>query len=297
MPRQTKPPRVLVVGAGPVGMVCALALNRAGIAVAVCEQEPAPVKDQRAASIHPPTLELLDALGVTQKIIPRGLVSPTYRYHDRMTNSVVAEFDLARMRDEFPFPFVLQYEQYKLTASITAEYADAGDFDVRFSHYVTGLTQQADGVTVDVTSPGGAERLEASYVIGCDGGRSTVRKFAGIEFEGFTYPEKFPRASILPPSVPRSSTAIISPIRTNGAICSRCVAKARAACGGRSFPSATTRTRQRRCRASASRRGCRNSSPRPAATKSHTSTSIRCTNAWRRPCAYLHRFKPLESIY
>src|SRR5712691_2152468 len=191
MPRQTKPPRVLVVGAGPVGMVCALALNRAGIAVAVCEQEPAPVKDQRAASIHPPTLELLDALGVTQKIIPRGLISPTYRYHDRMTNSVVAEFDLARMRDEFPFPFVLQYEQYKLTASITAEYADAGDFDVRFSHCVTGLTQQADGVTVDVTSPGGAERLEASYAIGCDGGRSTVRKFAGIEFEGFTYPKKF----------------------------------------------------------------------------------------------------------
>ena len=191
MPGDSKRPRVLVVGAGPVGMVCALALNRAGIAVTVCEQEPAPVKDQRAASIHPPTLELLDALGVTQKIIPRGLVSPTYRFHDRMTNSVVAEFDLARMRDEFPFPFVLQYEQYKLTASITAEYADAGDFDVRFSHYVTGLTQQADGVTVDVTSPGGAERLEASYVIGCDGGRSTVRKFAGIEFEGFTYPEKF----------------------------------------------------------------------------------------------------------
>src|ERR1044071_5447422 len=93
-------PRVLVVGAGPGGMVCALALHRRGVAVTVCEQEPAPVRDQRAASIHPPTLGLLDELGVTQKIIPRGHVSPTYRFHDRVSNAVVAEFDLARMRSE-----------------------------------------------------------------------------------------------------------------------------------------------------------------------------------------------------
>jgi len=184
-------PRVLVVGAGPVGMVCALALHRRGVAVTVCEQEPAPVRDQRAASIHPPTLTLLDDLGVTRKIIPRGHVSPTYRFHDRVKNAVVAEFDLGRMADEFRFPFVLQYEQYKLTASITAEYANGGDFDVRFSHAVTGLTQQADHVEAEIASPAGSERLNASYVIGCDGGRSTVRKLAGIEFEGFTYPEKF----------------------------------------------------------------------------------------------------------
>jgi 3-(3-hydroxy-phenyl)propionate hydroxylase len=82
--------RVLVVGAGPVGMVCALALNRRGVAVTVCEQEPAPVRDQRAATIHPPTLAMLDDLGVTQKIMPRGLVSPTYRFHDRVSYSVIA---------------------------------------------------------------------------------------------------------------------------------------------------------------------------------------------------------------
>jgi 3-(3-hydroxy-phenyl)propionate hydroxylase len=183
--------RVLIVGAGPVGMVCALALNRRGVAVTVCEQEPAPVRDQRAASIHPPTLTLLDELGVTPKIIPLGHVSPTYRFHDRVSNAVIAEFDLNRMADEFPFPFVLQYEQYKLTASITAEYANGGDFDVRFSHAVTGLTQRGDHVEAEIASPSGSERLNATYVIGCDGGRSTVRKLAGIEFEGFTYPEKF----------------------------------------------------------------------------------------------------------
>ena len=77
---------------------------------------------------------MLDDLGVTEKIIPLGLISSAYRFHDRVSHSVVAEFDLGLMRDEFRFPFVLQYEQYKLTASIAAEYANAGDFDVRFSH-------------------------------------------------------------------------------------------------------------------------------------------------------------------
>jgi 3-(3-hydroxy-phenyl)propionate hydroxylase len=183
--------RVVIVGAGPVGMACALALNRRGVPVTVLEQEPAPVEDQRAASLHPSTLEMLDELGVTEKIIPLGLISSAYRFHDRVSHSVVAEFDLALMQDEFRFPFVLQYEQYKLTASIAAEYANASDFDVRFSHAVTGLAETADGVDVEVRSPSGVERIRADYVVGCDGGRSTVRKLAGIEFEGFTYPERF----------------------------------------------------------------------------------------------------------
>ena len=65
------------------------------------------------------------------------------------------------------------------------------EFDVRFSHDVTGLTETADGVEVEVRSPAGVEVIGGAYVIGCDGGRSMVRKLAGIEFEGFTYPERF----------------------------------------------------------------------------------------------------------
>jgi 3-(3-hydroxy-phenyl)propionate hydroxylase len=183
--------RVAIVGAGPVGMVSALALNRRGVPVTVFEQETAPVKDQRAASLHPSTLEMLDELGVTQKIIPLGLTSTAYRFHDRVSQSVVAEFDLGLLKDEIRFPFVLQYEQYKLTASIAAEYANTGDFDVRFSHGVTGLRETTNGVSLEIEGPGGSETLAADYVIGCDGGRSTVRRLAGIDFEGFTYPERF----------------------------------------------------------------------------------------------------------
>src|ERR1051326_699587 len=153
MPGAKANARVVIVGAGPVGMVCALALNRSGIAVTVFEQELAPVEDQRAASLHPSTLEMLDDLGVTEKIIPLGLISTAYRFHDRVSHSVVAEFDLGLMKDEIRFPFGLQYEQYKLTASIAAEYANASDFDVRFSHAVTGLTETADGIQIEVPPP------------------------------------------------------------------------------------------------------------------------------------------------
>lgn len=184
--------RIVVVGAGPVGMICALALSKRGVPVTVLEQEPAPVQDQRAASFHPSTLELLHELGIVETIIPNGLVSSIYRFHDRLTGSVVAEFDLGDLKDELRFPFVLQYEQYKMTAAISAAYANQSDFDVRFSHRVTGLIQGVDGVIMEVESPGGnLERVRANYVIGCDGGRSVVRKLSGIEFEGFTYPEKF----------------------------------------------------------------------------------------------------------
>ncbi|MDX3904935.1 MAG: FAD-dependent monooxygenase [Pigmentiphaga sp.] len=183
--------RVLVVGAGPVGMVCALALNRQGIPVTVFEQEPGPVKDQRAASLHPTTLAMLDDLGVTRTIVPRGLVSETYQYRDRVSGRLVAEFDLRQLADLFRFPFVLQYEQYKLTRDIAQQYANESDFDVRYDHAVTAVHQHADRVEIDVRGPDGLRRYRGAYLIGADGGRSTVRKAAGIPFEGFTYQERF----------------------------------------------------------------------------------------------------------
>jgi len=187
-----KKSNVIIVGAGPVGVICALALSRSGIPVTIFEQEPGPLEDQRAASIHPSTLELLNDIGFVQSIIDDGLVSPVYRFHDRLTNDVVAEFNLGDMGDELQFPFVLQYEQYKMTAAITKAYGEQPDFDIRFSHAVRSLFQDANGVTVGVETPSGdIEQCEASYVIGCDGGRSTIRKLAGIAFDGFKYPEKF----------------------------------------------------------------------------------------------------------
>lgn len=183
--------RVIIVGAGPVGMVTALALNRQGIPVTVFDREAGPVMDQRAASIHPSTLTLLDSVGVTSTIVERGLVSHTFQYRDRVTGKLVAQFDLRELADVFKFPFVLQYEQYKITRDIAAQYARESEFDVRFSHKVIDIQQSGDHVDVTVEGPDGFAKHRCGYVIGCDGGRSRVRAILDIPFEGFTYDENF----------------------------------------------------------------------------------------------------------
>lgn len=183
---------VVISGGGPVAMVLALALYREGIPFIALETLHEPFMDQRAASYHPPTVEMLDELGIAEDIIEEGLKSPVYRFHDRVTHDVVAEFNLGDLKDELKFPYVVQYEQYKLVRKIMSLYGDKPDFDVRFSHTVTGFTQFDDHVDVEVElADGTREIIRAAYLVGCDGGRSAVRRGADIEFVGFTYPEKF----------------------------------------------------------------------------------------------------------
>jgi 3-(3-hydroxy-phenyl)propionate hydroxylase len=187
--KETKP--VCIVGAGPVGMVCALALHRREVPVLVIEAEPAPVKDQRAASTQPPTIELLAELGLYDRMLARGLISTEFHYYDRITGERVAEFDCAHLKNDTPYPFVLQHEQFKLVDTILTLLRGAPGFAVRFSTRHLRHEQGADSVTVTLDTPDGPETIAASYLIGCDGGHSAVRRAAGIAFEGFTFPEKF----------------------------------------------------------------------------------------------------------
>ncbi len=182
---------IVIAGGGPVGMVTALGLWQHGVPVVVLEALDEPFEDQRAASLHPPTVEMLDALGLADDIIPEGLLSPVYHIRDRAGWELIAAFDLGELRDELRFPFVVQFEQYKLVDLILGLFGGKDGFEVRFSAEVTGFTQADDHVMVTTTGKGGTETLRASYLIGCDGGRSTIRKLAGIDFVGFTYPERF----------------------------------------------------------------------------------------------------------
>jgi 3-(3-hydroxy-phenyl)propionate hydroxylase len=187
--------RVIIVGAGPVGAVMALALVRKGIPVLLLEAEPEPVEDQRAATIHAPTLEMLADLGLKQQAFAEdasgGFQAPIFHFRDRASNELVAVFDIRLLEGEVPYPFVLQWEQYKLVRAVLPLLAESELADARFDAKLTGLAQHADYVDVTIEGSGETEQLRGAYVIGTDGGRSTVRRLAQIAFEGFTWEERF----------------------------------------------------------------------------------------------------------
>jgi 3-(3-hydroxy-phenyl)propionate hydroxylase len=193
---EKKDKRVIVVGAGPVGAVITLALVRKGIPVLLMEAEPEPVEDQRAATVHPPTVEMLADLGLKPQAFAEdatgGLQSPLFHFRDRASGELVAVFDIRMLEGAVPYPFVLQWEQYKLVRAALPMIEASGIAEVRFSTRLTGLTQHADHVDVTVANEAGdTETLRGAYVVGTDGGRSTVRNLADIEFEGFTWEERF----------------------------------------------------------------------------------------------------------
>ncbi|MGA7790193.1 MAG: FAD-dependent monooxygenase [Xanthobacteraceae bacterium] len=187
--------RVIVAGAGPVGAIMALALVRKNIPVLLLEAEPEPVEDQRAATIHAPTLEMLAALGLQRQAFAEdasgGFQAPLFQFRDRASGELVATFDIRLLEGEVPYPFVLQWEQYKLVRAVLPLLLDSGLVEVRFGAKLTGLTQHADHVDVTIEAGGDTERVRGAYVIGTDGGRSTVRRLADIDFEGFTWEERF----------------------------------------------------------------------------------------------------------
>jgi 3-(3-hydroxy-phenyl)propionate hydroxylase len=183
--------RIVVVGAGPVGAVMALALCQRGFPVTLVEAEPEPVEDQRAATVHPPTVEMLAEMGLQEAGWATGLLSPLFHFRDRVTGELVAQFDIAMLRGEVAYPFVLQWEQYKLVQAALEKAAETGLLETRFSCTLIGFEQSEDRVLVRVEHDGETEVLQAAYLLGADGFRSAVRRQAGIEFEGFTWPERF----------------------------------------------------------------------------------------------------------
>ena len=189
----TQPP-VIIAGAGPAGATLALYLARREIPVLLLEREAALPRDLRASTFHPPSLEMLNELGVAAPMIERGLVVRRYQYRDRRTGEV-AEFDMSIIADETLFPYRLQLEQYELTGIIAHMLRRYPAAELRFNHEVVGFQQDADGVSVTVATAEGSRTLRGSFLIGADGASSNVRKSAAISFGGFTYDEQFLVAS------------------------------------------------------------------------------------------------------
>jgi len=185
---------VIVAGAGPVGLCLALALAQEDVDVTLIEQ----LSDDnflnqvpRAGSNHPATLELFDRIGLYRKLEPRGIVAPKFHYWDRQEGTLIAEFDHAVLKDDTPFPFVLQCERIKIIEEALGMAKAHPLIEVRMATTLTGFEQDAGGVAARLINAGGeTETIPGSYIVGTEGARSVVRKDLGIAFEGFTYPER-----------------------------------------------------------------------------------------------------------
>lgn len=182
--------RVIVIGGGPVGCVAALLLAQQGIPVTVAEKEAGMVLDYRASTFHPPTLDLLEASGVTAALVRMGLKCTTNQFRDRQKGKI-AEFDMSALKNDTGHPYRLQCEQFKLVDWAYGVLAKMPGVELLFRHEFASLAQDEDGIEVTLDSPAGRRTVKGDFAIGTDGGRSAVRKALDIEFEGFTYPEHF----------------------------------------------------------------------------------------------------------
>jgi 3-(3-hydroxy-phenyl)propionate hydroxylase len=182
---------ILITGAGPVGVIAALALTRQGFDVEVFEAEERVNDNPRAATTHAATLEILEDLGLLDEVIRRGLIEPKFRIWDRASCELIVEFDFGALKSDTRYPFVVQCEQHKLANMTIDRLTESGHASVHFSSRLVNFEQFDDRVEAEVETAAGTRRIVGSYLIGCDGGRSTVRKTLGIEFEGYTHPERF----------------------------------------------------------------------------------------------------------
>ncbi len=186
--------RVIVIGAGPVGLCLSLALAQEGIPVCLIEAlgdhnflEQVP----RAGTNHPATLELLERIGLYDKLEPRGIIAPLFHYWDRPEGKLVAAFDHAHLKDDTRFPYVLQCERIKIVEEALKLVKAHPGIELRLSTEFTAFSQTADGVVAQVTNAAGeTEAIDGSYLVSAEGARSIVRKDLDIEFEGFTYPDR-----------------------------------------------------------------------------------------------------------
>jgi 2-polyprenyl-6-methoxyphenol hydroxylase-like FAD-dependent oxidoreductase len=180
--------QVIISGAGPVGLCLALLLARAGISVRVFEAESDVSEDLRASTFHPPTLDLLEPLGVTKELLANGLICPHWQIRLHPTGER-AVFDLSVLAKDTAHPYRLQVEQWKLSRALLAALRVEPNADIVFDAPVEALEQDELGVMIGVVRNGQMTRHRALIAVGADGARSFLRRALGIPFEGETYPE------------------------------------------------------------------------------------------------------------
>ena len=116
--------------------------------------------DPRAGTIHPPSLEMFETLGVAETMIERGYIVRNYHYRDRKTG-LVANFDLGVLAEDTPFPYRLMLEQHKVSGIVHDALQKHNDFSILRQHTVNNVTQSRD--TASGSTPDGPKSIRGRY--------------------------------------------------------------------------------------------------------------------------------------
>src|SRR5438046_8289957 len=141
--------RILIAGGGPIGLLCAWLLGRRGLPVRLFDNNSGLQADPRAATTHPATLDLLSEDGLDHDMARVGLVAPIFQFWDRPSQHLVAQFDHAILKDDTRHPFVVQCEQFKTAKLLLERLRALSNVEVKFSHEVIDVSQNADSVSIE----------------------------------------------------------------------------------------------------------------------------------------------------
>lgn len=180
------PCEVLVVGAGPTGLMAAVLLKRAGVHVRIVEQRAEATRESRAFAVQARTLELMQALGLANEFVSQGVRANSVNIHVKGRFRGGLNFTRARATDT-PFPFILMIPQSR-TEAILAKELERLNVAIERGVTVASLDQDAEGVTVTTES---GESIRCAYIIGADGSRSIVRQAGGLGWHGELLPQRF----------------------------------------------------------------------------------------------------------
>ncbi|MFD2261251.1 FAD-dependent monooxygenase [Lacibacterium aquatile] len=218
-------PQILIVGAGPSGLVLALNLARQGVAFRIVDKGEGPGATSRALAVHARTLEFYRQLGIADRIVEAGILLDHFDL--RVKGRKVAMAPLGAMGQGIsPYPFILGLPQDVHEQILIETLASLG-ITVERRTALTGFTQLATGVRATLHGPAGEETLEVEYVAGCDGASSAVRHQLGIGFPGGTYDQVFFVADVdaegdlpdnaLTVSLNSEGFCLVLPVRQTGA--------------------------------------------------------------------------------
>src|SRR2546427_6806221 len=168
-------PPIIVVGAGPVGLTTALGLDFYGLPFALFEDDAELSLDTKAGTILTRTIEAFRRYGVADQVLAKALRVDEIGDVERATNTARPSVQTALLSDDTRYPFVINMPQHHLEPILRAAIDERSPGAFHLQHRLTSFRQSDRGVVASFDTPGGAREIEGSYLLACDGGRSTGR--------------------------------------------------------------------------------------------------------------------------